>query len=38
MKLNKFLGAENEYYYVCLEDLQGFLQLFTFLEVEKKII
>ena len=36
MKLNKFLGAENEDYDVWWEDLQAFFQLYTFSEEEKK--
>ena len=36
MKLNKFLGAENEDYDVWWEDLQAFFQLYTFSEEDKK--
>ena len=35
MKLNKFLGAEDEDYDVWWEDLQAFFQLYTFPEEEK---
>ena len=35
MKLNKFLGAEDEDYDVWWEDLQVFFQLYTFPEEEK---
>ena len=35
MKLNKFLGGENEDYDVWWEDLQAFFQLYTLSEEDK---
>ena len=37
MKLNNFLGDENEDYDVWCEDLQAIFQLYAFSEEEKKI-